>query len=203
MKCWEDFPTWRKRFLQFLQSLGLDRHVLEDKCNLGGEAQKEWAKDQEVVEEFLRSAIPGPSVWSALKRMGWDSEAKNPKMTFFKLTDYFTKPRYRPMGTDIFQSAIVKGGLLLHQEFVNIRRANFDRFEDYLTEVNCLRCGLDSTDFKLNEKAYVILALGGISTEYPDLCLKYAYDLKDLKWESLMRELYVVAIREDARREID
>ncbi|KAK3307368.1 uncharacterized protein B0T15DRAFT_554063 [Chaetomium strumarium] len=149
-----------------------------------------WVKECAVIEDFLRSVVPGPAVWSALKRMGWDSEARNPKKTFDKLTDYFTK------GTD-------QDEILLHQQFVNIRRANFDRLEDYLMRVNYLRCRLNSTDFKLNDKAYVLLTLQGIATEYPDLYEKYAKELKSLKWESLMRKLYIVAVREDARTRID
>jgi hypothetical protein len=87
------------------------------------------------------------------------------------------------------------------KEFVNIRRESFDRLDTYQQRVNYLRQRLDKTPFKMEERAYVWLALQGIAKEYPDLYNRSLTNIQAdrLTWSDLMAELQQLSVTEAAQ----
>jgi hypothetical protein len=123
-----------------------------------------------------------------LKGMGWDSTANNPYDTFKKLAQYFEK-------------GAADTHVKLLQEFAAIRRSSYDKMAAFQLRINFLRERLNSTEFRMTDKAYLWLVIKGIEEEYPDLYgrMVSGLDAGTVSWNSLMAELQQLAVTEEAQ----
>jgi hypothetical protein len=186
----EDFPNWRSKLIRTLQRLDLDKHILTDVPEpQDPEAKQQWRNDRADVDDYIQAVVPGYKVWSLISGMGWNPEESNPRKTFEMVTQYFEK-------------GSVDGNFKMLHEFVNIRRATFDKMETFQMRVNYLRNRLNNTTtFKMHDEAYLWMVLKGLAAEYPDLYNRSVTNLQNnnLSWGDLMAELQQLAVTENAQ----
>jgi hypothetical protein len=190
LKRQEQWPTWRDKLIHMFRRHDLERYILtavpepEDPV-----AQARWKEDRADVDYYLQMVVDDKHL-SLIQGMGWKPSDGDPKKTWDFLVE-------------CFEGGTADGLLVLHREFVNIRREAFASMEAYQTRVNFLKSRLETTGspFALPEAGYTWMALSGIDRTYQDLYNRSVIALNDnkLSWGDLMREFARIASNEKAQ----
>ncbi len=141
------------------------------------------------LDKYIVKNIPEPE--GVTERRKWLNDcldvkeyiqATVPDPTLHFVLQYFERP------TDTFVD--------LNHELVNIRSRSFPSLAAFQDRVIFLKECLETSDFKMNEKAYTWVALRAVAKQYPELYAHFVVRLQadNLSWAGLMAELQVIAV---------
>ena len=181
----EDLNSWREKLTRMLSRHDLDKYLLGTvQEHEETAARRTWTNDRLDVDDYIQATVPGHAVWNALRGLGWSAKDGDPKKTFDKLVQYFERST-----VDAFAN--------MHHELVTARRESFDSLSAFQTRINYLKERLETSDFKMTDKAYTWLALKGVASTYPDLYARCVTRIDTLTWNDLMAELQAQAVGEN------
>lgn len=175
----DNLETWKTILLNALEAKGLQDYVLENVPQPTDAAQaKIWHQERALTRHILVTSLMEPRIVSLLKNNGWQMTEKDPKATF-----------------DLVERTIPTVGRInaarMFQEFVQLRRPQFDSMHAYVHRLTTLKTRLASLDCAIPEVGLVSVLLAGVRDSYPSEYNRWCreFEDKELSWESFIREL--------------
>lgn len=180
-----DLKTWRVMLIKTLDHYDLAKYIHEEVPEpRDPRSRRAWLIDRFDVDDYIQATVPDREVWNNLLRFGWSAKDLNPKKTFDLLVQYFER--------DALETA-----LGLHHELITARCQAFDCLETFQARIIYLKDRLETTDFRMNEKAYTWLALKGIAHKYPRVYERCLPRIETLTWAGLMAEFRAGTVQDE------
>ncbi|KAK0636638.1 hypothetical protein B0T17DRAFT_613341 [Bombardia bombarda] len=106
----------------------------------------------------------------------------NPRQTYLKIKQALTKGTTDSVG-------------ILLNEYVTLKRAEFDTFHKYIAKLQQLKERLLALDVDVGQNAHLWLALNGIRATYPEKYERWVLKIENntLTWDSLITDFAAIA----------